>query len=100
MQFEWDLFKDNKTWKLIYPPHNRLVLKGRWVFKEKLGVNERVIRDKARWVDFLQREEIDCNEIVYYIEYLIDSTAAYDWDIDLINVVTTFVAFLYADIKE
>ena len=57
MQSEWDSLKSNKTWKLVYPPPNRSVLKGRWVFKKKLGVDGKVARYKARWVvkGFLQR---------------------------------------------
>ena len=57
MQSEWDALKSNKTWKLVYPPPNRSVLKGRWVFKKKLGVDGKVARYKARWVvkGFLQR---------------------------------------------
>lgn len=95
--------KDNKTWKLIYSPQNRSVLKGRWVFKKKLDVNGRVVRDKTRWVDFLQREGVDYNEtytdIIKFITFniLLTLTAAYDWEVDLINVVTTF---LYAGVKE
>ena len=64
MQSEWDSLKSNKTWKLVYPPPNRSVLKGRWVFKKKLGVDGKVARYKARWVikGFLQRQGIDYNE--------------------------------------
>ena len=38
--FEWDSLKNNKTWKLIYSPHNRSVLKGRWVFKARWVVKD------------------------------------------------------------
>ena len=50
IQSEWDSLKNNNTWKLVYSSLNRSVLKGRWVFKKKLGVDKKIARFKARWV--------------------------------------------------
>ncbi len=64
MQSEYDSLIDNKTWKLVEPPHNRSVLRGRWVYKKKIGIAGTVVRWKARWVvkGYLQQEGIDYNE--------------------------------------
>ena len=105
MQSEWDSLKNNKTWKLVYPPPNRSVLKGRWVFKKKLGVDGKVVRYKARWVvkGFLQRQGIDYNETYSGVikpitsNILLALAAKYDWEVDLVDIVT---AFLYAGVKE
>ena len=105
MQKEWDSLKENKTWKLVYPPPNRSILRGRWVFKKKLGVDGRVARFKARWVvkGFLQRQGIDYNETYSGVVKAITSNillamaAKYDWEVDLVDIVT---AFLYAGVKE
>ena len=105
MQSEWDSLKSNKTWKLVYPPPNRSILKGRWVFKKKLGVDGKVARYKARWVvkGFLQRQGIDYNETYSGVikpitsNILLALAAKYDWEVDLVDIVT---AFLYAGVKE
>ena len=105
MQSEWDSLKRNKTWKLIYPPPNRSILKGRWVFKKKLGVDGKVARYKARWVvkGFLQRQGIDYNETYSGVikpttsNMLLALAAKYDWEVDLVDIVT---AFLYAGVRE
>ena len=105
MQSEWDSLKSNKTWKLVYPPPNRSILKGRWVFKKKLGVDGKVARYKARWVvkGFLQRQGIDYNETYSGVikpitsNILLALAAKYDLEVDLVDIVT---AFLYAGVKE
>ena len=106
MQSEWDSLKSNKTWKLVYPPlNNRSILKGRWVFKKKLGVDGKIARYKARWVvkGFLQRQGIDYNETYSGVikpitsNILLALAAKYDWEVDLVDIVT---AFLYAGVKE
>ena len=106
MQAEWDSLKSNQVWNLVFSSfNNRSILRGRWVFKKKLEVDDKVVRFKARWIvkGFLQRKEIDYNET--YSEVIKSTTfnillalaAKYDWKVNLINIVTTF---LYADIKE
>ena len=105
MQSEWDSLKSNKTWKLVYPPPNRSILKGRWVFKKKLGVDGKIARYKARWVvkGFLQRQGIDYNETYSGVikpitsNILLALAAKYDLEVDLVDIVT---AFLYAGVKE
>ncbi len=58
-----DLAAQN-TWKLVDLPPNRKALKGRWVFKIKLGANGEIEKYKARWVvkGFLQKYGIDFTE--------------------------------------
>ena len=65
MQAEWDSLKSNQVWNLVFSSfNNRSIFRGRWVFKKKLGVDDKIVRFKARWVvkEFLQREKIDYNE--------------------------------------
>ena len=89
----------------MYPPSNRSVLKGRWVFKKKLGVDSKVARYKARWVvkGFLQRQGIDYNKTYSGVikpgisNILLALAAKYNWEVDLVDIVT---AFLYTGIKE
>ena len=38
------------TWDLVERPKDKTVLKGRWVFKRKLGPDGEVLKYKARWV--------------------------------------------------
>ena len=58
-----DLAAQN-TWKLVDLPPNRQALKGRWVFKTKIGANGEIEKYKARWVvkGFLQKFGIDFTE--------------------------------------
>ena len=58
-----DLAAQN-IWKLVDLPPNRKALKGRWVFKTKLGANDEIEKYKARWVvkGFLQKYGIDFTE--------------------------------------
>lgn len=105
MHSELDSLRDNNTWELVDPPPNRSILKGRWVFKKKIGVDGKVVRFKARWVvkGFLQREGIDFNETYAGVikpttsNILLALAAEYDWEVELVDIVT---AFLYAGVKE
>ena len=41
---------DNNTWCLIQAPLGAYILRGRWVYILKRGLDEEVIRYKIRWV--------------------------------------------------
>lgn len=50
MKEELNALIQNKTWELCDPPQGRKVLKSRWVFKIKKGLEESSPRFKARMV--------------------------------------------------
>ena len=64
MKDEHKSLLDNITWILVDPPPNRRVLRGKWVYKLKRGLNGEILRYKARWVvrGFEQQEGVDYNE--------------------------------------
>ena len=105
MQEEIDSLTENETWTLSNAPHNRSVLRGRWVFALKRGPNGEITRFKARWVvrGFEQRPGLDYNEtfasVVKPMSYkaIFALAAAHDWDIEQMDVKT---AFLYGYVKE
>ena len=53
--------KNGGTWVLVPRPKDKNVLKGRWVYKVKLGPNGEVLRYKSRFVikGYLQKYGID-----------------------------------------
>jgi hypothetical protein len=105
LQSEMDSLYENNTWNLVYPPENRRILRGKWVFKVKRGADGAVIKYKARWVvkGFEQEEGVDYNEtfasVVKPMSYkaLFAIAAALDWEIEQMDVKT---AFLYGSVKE
>ncbi|PNX55952.1 hypothetical protein L195_g049586, partial [Trifolium pratense] len=43
-------FEKNEVWNLVPPPQNHSIIGTRWVFRNKLDENGKVIRNKARLV--------------------------------------------------
>jgi len=60
MKEELDQFERNQVWTLIERPKNCSVIGTKWVFRNKLDENEKVIRNKARLVakSYSQYEEL------------------------------------------
>src|SRR5207248_1558678 len=105
MDEELDSHDENKSWELVARPKDRKVLRGRWVYKTKLGLDGKVARYKARWVvrGFEQIEGIDYNETYAAVvkpatcKILFALAATKNLKIEQMDVVT---AFLYGPIKE
>ncbi|WVZ51986.1 hypothetical protein U9M48_003083 [Paspalum notatum var. saurae] len=64
MYEELENFEINHVWDLVEPPPNYRPIGTKWVFKNKQGENEMVVRNKARLVaqSFCQKEGIDYEE--------------------------------------
>ncbi|WVZ79849.1 LOW QUALITY PROTEIN: hypothetical protein U9M48_027378 [Paspalum notatum var. saurae] len=64
MHEELENFERNHVWDLVEPPPNCYPIGTKWVFKNKQGENEIVVRNKARLVaqGFCQKEGIDYEE--------------------------------------
>ncbi|KAI3510081.1 hypothetical protein L1887_25608 [Cichorium endivia] len=64
MQDELNEFERNKVWRLVPTPENASVLGMKWVFRNKLGKEGNVIRNKVRLVvkGYCQEEGIDYEE--------------------------------------
>ncbi|GKC66482.1 retrovirus-related pol polyprotein from transposon TNT 1-94 [Tanacetum coccineum] len=64
MQEELNQFVTNDVWSLVPPPKNQTVINTKWVFKNKLGENGVVSRNKAKLVaqGYNQQERIDFDE--------------------------------------
>ncbi|SLM33334.1 Ribonuclease H-like domain [Lasallia pustulata] len=96
---------DNHTWNVVNKPEHREVLRGKWVFKHKRGVNGEIIWYKACWVvrGFEQKEGIDYNEtfasVVKPMSYkaIFAIATALDLYMEQMDIKT---AFLYGDINE
>ncbi|KAH7460549.1 Retrovirus-related Pol polyprotein from transposon TNT 1-94 [Fusarium oxysporum f. sp. matthiolae] len=96
---------ENGVWTLVTLPPGRKALRGKWVFKLKIGENGQVLRYKARFVvrGFEQREGIDFNEtfasVVKPMSYkmIFAIAAALDLELEQMDVKT---AFLYGLVNE
>jgi transposase InsO family protein len=105
MDEELNSLSENKTWNLVPRPKNHKVLRGRWVYRTKLGLDGKVARYKARWVvrGFEQIEGINYNETYAAVvkpatcKILFALAAVKNLKIEQMDVVT---AFLYGPIKE
>ena len=64
MQDELNQFERNQVWSLIPRPKDKAVIGTKWVFKNKLDENGKVVRNKARLVakGYSQEEGIDFDE--------------------------------------
>jgi hypothetical protein len=100
---EYSSLVENGTWTPQDCPSNRQSLTGKWVFKIKRGAYGEILRCKARWVvrGFEQREGLDFHETFASVfkpmsyKAIFALAAAYDWEIEQMDVKT---AFLYGDI--
>jgi len=61
MDEELNQIEKNDTWELVPRPHDKNVIGTKWIFKNKLNENGKVIRNKARLVcqGYAQQEGID-----------------------------------------
>ncbi|XP_075076486.1 putative mitochondrial protein AtMg00820 [Nicotiana tabacum] len=64
MQEELNQFSKNQVWKLIPKPDNVSVIGTKWVFRNKLNEDGKVIRNKARLVaqGYSQQEGVNYDE--------------------------------------
>ena len=72
MNEELDQNEKNQTWELVPRPTNKNIVGTKWVFKNKLNENGKVIRNKERLVckGYAQVEGIDFEEIFTLIARL------------------------------
>ena len=64
MNEELDQIEKNQTWKLVPSPSQKNVIGTKWIFKNKLDENRKIIKNKAHLVckGYAQIEEIDFDE--------------------------------------
>ncbi len=87
------------TWDLVERPKDKAVLKGRWVFKRKLGPNGEVLKYKARWVarGDMQEASVDYEEtfssVVKSMAYkmMLNRAAVLDLEIEQMDVDVAFL---------
>jgi hypothetical protein len=87
------------TWDLVERPKDKPVLKGRWVFKRKLGPNREVLKYKARWVarGDMQEASVDYEEtfssVVKSMAYkmMLNRAAVLDLEIEQMDVDVAFL---------
>eukprot|EP00253_Pinus_taeda_P003435 PITA_03435 len=60
MNEELEQIEKNNTWELVSRPHDKNIIRSKWIFKNKLNENGQVIRNKARLVckGYAQQEGI------------------------------------------
>lgn len=87
------------TWDLVERPKDKSVLKGRWVFKRKLGPHREVLKYKARWVarGDMQEASVDYEEtfssVVKSMAYkmMFNRAAVLDLEIEQMDVDVAFL---------
>ena len=64
MNEEFNQIEKNQTWELVPRPKNKNVIGNKWVFKNKVNEDGKVIRNKARLVckGYAQVEGVDFEE--------------------------------------
>ena len=64
MQEELNQFQRNEVWKLVTLPEDKQAIGTKWVFRNKLDEDGKIVRNKARLVsqDYSQEEGIDFTE--------------------------------------
>jgi hypothetical protein len=72
MHEELGKFERNQVWTLVEPPRDVNVIGTKWVFKNKQGEDDEVVRNKARLVayDFSQVEGLDFGETFAHVARL------------------------------
>jgi hypothetical protein len=99
---EYNALMKNNTWKLVERPENRQIVSSKWVAKHKRDQFGTITRLKGRVVarGFSQIPGVDYNETyapvakLASLRILLAIAAAYDLDIDQMDVVTAFLANL------
>ena len=98
-------FHKNNAWDLVELPAGRKPIGSKWVFKKKMNVEGKVEKYKARLVakGYSQVPGIDFGDIfspvakVTSIRLLLSVAAAFDFEIEQMDVKTTF---LHGDLEE
>ncbi|GJR53913.1 retrovirus-related pol polyprotein from transposon TNT 1-94 [Tanacetum coccineum] len=64
MQEELNQYERNKVWTLVPKPHGKTIIRTKWIWKNKMGENGIVIKNKARLVSqgYNQHKGIDYEE--------------------------------------
>ena len=64
MHEELEQFERNEVWKLVPRPEHHNVIGTKWIFKNKLNEEEKIVRNKSRLVaqGYVQEEGIDYEE--------------------------------------
>nr|XP_016445060.1 PREDICTED: uncharacterized mitochondrial protein AtMg00810-like [Nicotiana tabacum] len=72
MQEELDQFDKNQVWKLLPKPENALIIGTKWVFRNKLNEDGKVVRNKAILVaqGYSQQEGVDYDETFAPTKYI------------------------------
>ena len=99
---EYNALMKNNTWKLVERPENRQIVSSKWVPKHKRDQFGTITRLKGRVVarGFSQIPGVDYNETyapvaqLASLRILLAIAAAYDLEIEQMDVVTAFLANL------
>jgi hypothetical protein len=105
MTKEYESLEKLKVWKLVDRPKGIKPLTGRWVYKNKLGAQNQLVRRKARFVvhGYLQKHGRDYNEThapvakMKSIKLMLSITAKQDRELHQLDFET---AFLNAPVEE
>ena len=105
MKIEIDELIKQNTWNLTTLPNNRTPLRGKWVYKIKIDINNNIIKYKARWVvkgfnqvlgvDYLDTFSTTCRPESYRIIFILamqNGWKLYQYDVKN--------AFVHADIDK
>ncbi|KAM2974416.1 hypothetical protein FF1_000710 [Malus domestica] len=105
MQKEFNALKAQGTWELVSPPHNRMVIRSKWVYKIKKNSDGSVARYKARLVaqGFSQEQGLDYSEtfspIVRHttVRMILSLAAVRKWELRQLDIKN---AFLHGELQE
>ena len=89
MKSEIDSMHSNQVWTLVDPPEGIVIIGCKWIYKKKIGVDDKIETYKARLVakGYSQREDIDYQKIfspiamLKSIHTLLAIAAFYDYEI-------------------
>nr|GEU88615.1 retrovirus-related Pol polyprotein from transposon TNT 1-94 [Tanacetum cinerariifolium] len=99
MQEELDQFARLKVWRLVPRPKGKIIIKTKWIFKNKKDESSLVIRNKARLVavGYSQQKDIDYDETfapvarIEAIRLCLAYAAHKDFTVFQMDVKTTFL---------
>ena len=100
MKTEMDSIYANQVWKLIDTPEGIVPIGCKWVFKRKIGAEEKVDAYKSRLIakGFCQRQGVDYEEtfslvaMLKSIRILLAKATHYDYEIWQMDVKTSFLS--------
>jgi hypothetical protein len=102
---EMDALYKNEAWDIVEFPSGRKFVGSKWLFKKKFNAEGKVEKQKSQLVEksYSQVEGIDFGEIfspvakLTSIRFLLSIAAAFDLEVEQMNVKTTF---LHGDLEE